>query len=69
MDDSFALLGLSQCNTNVVLILLYSIDTCVQLTFEMETEQRLAYPDVLIIRHASEFLTTVYRKPGCLPCG
>ena len=43
---------------------LNSFDENIQFTFEMEDENKLAFPNVMVIRNTNDTInTTVYRKP------
>jgi hypothetical protein len=69
VDDCFVLMDQDNSDISHVLSVMNSIDPCIQFTFEKESNNRLAFLDVLIIRDDDVFQTTVYRKPFavCLP--
>ena len=50
-------------NLQDTLTRLNDIHPTIQFTLEMETDNRLPFLDVMIIRHDSQFQFTVYRKP------
>ncbi|XP_042900825.2 uncharacterized protein [Parasteatoda tepidariorum] len=63
VDDSFALLEDNNCNLDQILNVMNSIDSCIQFTFELESDQKLPFLDVLVTRNDNSFHTTVFRKP------
>nr|XP_042911598.1 uncharacterized protein LOC122272242 [Parasteatoda tepidariorum] len=63
VDDSFALSDENNCNFDLILNVMNSIDSCIQFTFELETNQKLPFFDVLVTRNDNSFHTTVFRKP------
>lgn len=61
MDDTFCFLAMS--SVEKVLKHLNSVSPAIQFTVEQETENKLPFLDVLVIRDEDEKLkTTVYRK-------
>ena len=62
VDDTFAVFNNEEdCNT--FFIQLNSLHPSLRFTYEKESNQSLPFLDVLVERHDSEFLTSVYRKP------
>ena len=50
------------CNISELLSLINSIDPCIQFTFEVEINNQLPFLDVLVLRTAFSFSTSVYCK-------
>ena len=62
VDDTFAIFNNEEdCNT--FLTHLNSLHPSLRFTYEKESNHFLLFLDVLVERHDSEFLTSVYRKP------
>ena len=62
VDDTFAVFNNEEdCNT--FFTQLNSLHPSLCFTYEKESNQSLPFLDVLVERHDSEFLTSVYRKP------
>ena len=62
VDDTFAVFNNEEdCNT--FFIHLNSLHPSLLFTYEKESNHSLPFLDVLVERHDSEFLTSVYRKP------
>ena len=62
VDDTFAVFNNEEdCNT--FLTHLNSLHPSLRFTYEKESNHSLPFLDVLVERHDSEFLTSVYRKP------
>ena len=62
VDDTFAVFNNEEdCNT--FFTHLNSLNPSLRFTYEKETNQSLPFLDVLVERHDSEFLTSVFRKP------
>ena len=62
VDDTFAIFNKEEdCNT--FFIQLNSLHPSLCFTYEKESNHSLPFLDVLVERHDSEFLTSVYRKP------
>ena len=62
VDDTFVVFNNEEeCNT--FFIQLNSLHPSLRFTYEKESNRSLPFLDVLVERHDSEFLTSVYRKP------
>ena len=61
VDDTFAVFNNENCNT--FFIHLNSLHPSLRFTYEKESNHSLPFHDMLVERHDSEFLTSVYRKP------
>ena len=62
VDDTFAVFN-NEEDCNNFFIQLNSLHPSLRFTFEKESNHSLPFLDVLVERHDSEFLTSVYRKP------
>ena len=62
IDDTFAIFN-NEEDCNYFFIHLNSLHPSLCLTYEKESNHSLPFLDVLVERHDSEFLTSVYRKP------
>ncbi|XP_054710410.1 uncharacterized protein LOC129220094, partial [Uloborus diversus] len=63
VDDCFVLMNHNDLNVDEVLVILNSIDSHIQFSYELEQNNCLPFLDVLVSRTESCFETTVYRKP------
>ena len=62
VDDTFAFVLPDKIG--YILNQLNSFDENIQFTFEMEDENKLAFPDLMVIRSTNDTInTTVYRRP------
>ena len=62
VDDTFAVFNNEEdCNT--FFLHLNSLHPSLRFTYEKESNHALPFLDVLVERHDSEFLTSVYKKP------
>ena len=62
VDDTFAVFN-NEEDCNNFFIQLNSLHPSLRFTYEKESNHSLPFLDVLVERHDSEFLTSVYRKP------
>ena len=62
VDDTFAVFN-NEENCNTFFTQLNSLHPSLRFTYEKESDHSLPFLDVLVERHGSEFLTSVYRKP------
>ena len=62
VDDNFAVFN-NEENCNTFLTHLNSLHPSLRITYKKESNHSLPFLDVLVERHDSEFLTSVYRKP------
>ena len=62
VDDTFAVFN-NEENCDTFLTHLNSLHPSLRFTYEKESNHSLPFLDVLVERHDSEFLTSVYRKP------
>ena len=61
VDDTFVLVP-SNTDFSNLLSLVNSIDSCIQFTLEVESDNSLSFLDVLISKDIDWFSTTVFRK-------
>ena len=62
VDDTFAVFK-NEEDCNNFFIQLNSLHSSLRFTYEKESNHSLPFLDVLVERHDSEFLTSIYRKP------
>ena len=62
VDDTFAVFN-NEEDCNIFFIHLNSLHPSLRFTYEKESNHSFPFLDVLLERHDSEFLTSVYRKP------
>ena len=63
VDDTFAVLN-NEKDCNAFFIHLNSLHPSLRFTYKKHSNHSLPFLDVLVERHDSEFLTSVYRKPA-----